>query len=269
MTIKKLIPLLVLLVVVTTVVIVTKEQKVAQPGDVISETQSTSTDIIINDTNDFYTITAELPREPKDTKDEMNKLFADIIKNKQEEWKIGGGLYIDEMKTRLDYPDRPVMKYELNIKYDRYESAKRDIVSYVFKSYEFTGGAHGGTGLFTFTFNKDGRLRIEQILNLTRENSIALTRILGERLKVSLGELYNEKFLSEGLGLAYIKEDGTFDKTKSDGFDFISNFENFVVTDEGITFIFSQYQVGPYAAGMPEVLLTWEELGDYLVQVPQ
>lgn len=76
--------------------------------------------------------------------------------------------------------------------------------------------------------------------------------------------MYNEQMLPEGLGLAYIKADGSFDKTKSDGFDFISNFENFVILDEGIKFIFSQYQVAPYAAGMPEVVVGWDELKPYL-----
>jgi hypothetical protein len=37
-----------------------------------------------------------------------------------------------------------------------------------------------------------------------------------------------------------------------------------VILDEGISFIFGQYDVAPYVAGMPEVTLSWAELKQFL-----
>lgn len=236
-------------------------------NDITTAITATSTDILINDTNDFYTIDVRIPRESLDKENLMEKNINSIVDVKKEEWKIGGGVYTEEQNISIQFPDRPKIKYELNIKYDKYKSVSKDTASYVFKNYEFTGGAHGNTGLVTYTYDKNGLVDIQNILNLNDGKDIALTRVLESRLRTSsLGEDYNEQMLTEGLGLAFLKKDGTFDKVKCkcDGFNFASNFTNFVVLDEGIKFIFGQYQVGPYAVGFPEVVLTWEELGGYL-----
>lgn len=228
---------------------------------------ATSTDIIIKDKNEFYNIEARIPRESRDKENIMEKNIMNIVSVKKEEWKIGGGVYTEEQNIAKQYPDRPKIEYELNIKYDKYQSKLKDTVSYVFKNYEFTGGAHGNTGLVTYTYDKNGLVDIQSILNLAdNKNDIALTKVLESKLKTSLGEYYNEQMLVEGLGLAFLKPDGSFDnvKCKCDGFNFASNFTNFVVLDEGIKFIFGQYQVGPYAVGFPEVLLSWSELSGYL-----
>ncbi|MBC7981743.1 DUF3298 domain-containing protein [Candidatus Parcubacteria bacterium] len=218
----------------------------------------------ISDTNEFYVIEAHIPIEPRDKDNVMSKTMTDIVNARKEEWKIGGALYSEEKGTDKQYPDRPAMKYELGINYEKFVSKGKDTITYVFKNYQFTGGAHGGTGLKTYTFDAKGLVYIQNVLDLNRKNSIALTRILESKLKSQLGEMYNEQMLPEGLGLAYIKDDGSFDKTKSDGFDFISNFEHFIILDDGIRFIFGQYQVAPYAAGMPEVVVSFEELAPYL-----
>jgi hypothetical protein len=73
--------------------------------------------------------------------------------------------------------------------------------------------------------------------------------------------------LQEGLGIAYLKADGkTLDKAKCncDGFFFPSNFQNFVIEDNGIRFIFNKYQIAPGSAGLPEIALDWETLKPYI-----
>ncbi len=236
-----------------------KEKEVVIPSSI-----ATTTDMFINHSNDFYTISAQYPKELKDRDFIMEKDVLRIVNQKKEEWKIGGPVYSEEKLISLQYPDRPILKYELNIQYDKFESKKTDTVSYFFKNYEFTGGAHGGTGLMTYTFDKNGQVQVENILDLNGSNSLALSKMLRDRLRVSLGELYNQEMLDGGLGLQFIKNGPISKSVGDDTFNFSLNFKHFVVLDEGIKFIFGQYQVAPYATGMPEVVLTWRELGPYL-----
>lgn len=207
---------------------------------------TTTEELTFDEENDFYIISAKYTR---DIESDVKKIIDDIKK----EWSLDGELYKNEMKLREDFPDRPIMKYELNIQYEKFTSTDLETISYVVRSYVFTGGAHGNTALMTYTFNKNGLVKIENILNLENDNSLKLTNIIFEKLNKKLGDNLNLDMLKDGLGLG----EGT-------GFDYTSNLENFIVIDEGIIFIYGQYQVAPYAAGQPEVLLRWEELEGYL-----
>jgi hypothetical protein len=40
----------------------------------------------------------------------------------------------------------------------------------------------------------------------------------------------------------------------------ISPSSDFYITSEGITYIYQQYEIGPYALGIVEVLIPWSEL---------
>ncbi len=224
------------------------------------------TEVSIKDTNDFYTISAQYPVEEMDKESDMKEFVEYVVKQKQEEWKVGGELYLAEKDIEKNFPDRPKMQYQLDISYTFTKSNRFNSTSYVFSSYEYTGGAHGGTGLATFTFNKDGRLMIEDILDINNNKDIEITRLIEKKLISALGENSSKETINEGLGLAFLRDDNTLDlvKCNCDGFFFGSNLQNFVVTDSGIKFIMSQYQVAPYAAGMPEALLSFDELKPYL-----
>lgn len=222
--------------------------------------------VSVRDTNEFYDIKADYPVEKMDKKGDMKEFVEYIVKQKQNDWKIGGELYNEEQKLVKDFPDRAKMQYQLNISYTFFNSNKFNTATYVFNSYEYTGGAHGGTGLSTFTFNKNGRVMIEDVLNMEGANDIEVSKLIAKKLETTLGESSSKETIYQGLGLSYLKPDYTLDKTKCncDGFFFGSNLQNFVITDLGIKFIFGQYQVAPYAVGMPEVLLTYDELKSYL-----
>jgi hypothetical protein len=222
--------------------------------------------VSVRDTNEFYDIKADYPVEKMDKKGDMKKYVEYVVEQKQKDWKIGGELYNEEQKLAKDFPDRPKMQYQLNISYTFSSSNKFNTTTYVFNAYEYTGGAHGGTGLSTFTFNKNGRVMIEDVLNMEGANDIEVSKLIAKKLEATLGESSSKETIYQGLGLSYLKPDYTLDKTKCncDGFFFGSNLQNFVITDLGIKFIFGQYQVAPYAVGMPEVLLTFDELKSYL-----
>lgn len=228
--------------------------------------KSTEDRVVIKDSNDFYNIEASYALDSWDKENKMKNFVENILKIKQEEWKIGGEIHTEEIKLNETFPDRFPMKYELFIDYERKEARGGGVVSYFYKVYEFTGGAHGNTFIQTFSFNQNKILFIEDILDLENGKDISLTRMLESKLASFLGEFNDTEMIRSGLGLAYLKEDGTFDfeKCNCDGFLFSSNFQNFLIEDNGLKFIFGQYQVAPYVAGMPEVVFSFEELSSYL-----
>lgn len=226
-----------------------------------------NTSLSFSEDTDFYSIKASYPDDPIDKEKVLKADIESKIAKAKEDWKIGGEIYNSEQKLSKDFPDRPKMKYEKNISYKKYVSQKNNTVTYVLEDYEFTGGAHGGTNVYTYTFNKDKRLKIEDIINFdTNNNDIALTKILKNSLLKVLGDDTDQDMLNNGLGLAFVNKNGIFDKAKCDcdGFFFPSNFQNFIILDEGIKFIMGQYAVAPYSSGMPEAIISWQELKPFL-----
>lgn len=222
----------------------------------------------LSDETEFYTISARYPVDSRDRKNEVEHYVKYIVSEKQKEWSVGGEAYNEERKLASLFPDRPIIKYELAIDFKTVSSQKIGTTSYVLEAYSFTGGAHGGTNLATFTFGREGRIAVEDILNFNDTgNDIVLTRLLKTNVLEVLGEYAEESMVDTGLGLAYLKADGvTLDLTKCqcDGFFFPSNFQNFTVTDEGLVVIMNQYQVAPYAMGMPEILMRWASLAPFM-----
>ena len=39
---------------------------------------------------------------------------------------------------------------------------------------------------------------------------------------------------------------------------------NFLLSEEGIVYIFNQYEIAPYAAGVIELTIPWDEVSDIL-----
>ena len=240
--------------------------------DIATSTATTTKEFeekTISDTNSFYDLGAKYPSDPLDINNEIENFVNYKIKQKQDEWKIGGEIYNAEQEVAKQFPSREKMTYTYDISYEKYESKDKGTVSYIFNTYEFTGGAHGVSVVNTFTFNKDGKVEIDEILNLANNNNdIKLSKVLAENILAKGDDITTKDMLMEGLGLSYLKSDGiTLDKAKCacDGFFFGSNFQNFYITNAGITFIFGQYEVAPGAAGNVSVLLDWNTLKPYLI----
>jgi len=222
----------------------------------------------ITDKNDFYEISVKYPVDSRDIKKEIETFISYLVENKQQEWKVGGEIYNEEKALSDLYPDRPEMVYSYDISYETFESLNKGTVSYVFTIYQFSGGAHGSAQINTFTFNNEGRVNIEDVLNISENNNdIELSRILAAKIKKEQNGMFMEDMMMEGMGLAYLKADGvTLDKEKCncDGFFYGSNLQNFYILDEGITFLFNQYQIAPGALGVIKTTLDWETLSPYL-----
>lgn len=153
-------------------------------------------------------------------------------------------------------------QHELNGSYKKVESKKLGTVSYVYSMYEFTCGAHGNTALTTFTFDLTGKaIVLDDVID--SDNFWNVSKKFGEeviipKLKTQLADMYRVDMVRGGL----FGEDRI--PIPKDGFLVTSPYMNFTVSDDGITFIFGQYQVAPYVAGMPEVFVSWNELAPYL-----
>jgi hypothetical protein len=118
-------------------------------------------------------------------------------------------------------------------------------VTYIIEAYTFTGGAHGNTTVATFTYDKTGKpVTLDDIFSAPYLNKIAA---------MSRTYFYNT------LGDEAIPEmiDSGTSATST-------NFSDWYLTDQNITFIFGQYQVGPYVVGMPEFSIAKSALSDII-----
>ncbi|MFA5052703.1 MAG: DUF3298 domain-containing protein [Parcubacteria group bacterium] len=226
------------------------------------------TEKAVEEKTDFYEITAKYPIDPWD-KDGAIKEFVNYqVDQRKEDWKVGGDIYNTEKDVEARFPDRPKMVYTMDITYTKYDSPKFGTRSYVFIIGEYTGGANANARVQSFSFNKDGRIQIGDILNLADDhNDIELTKILFDKAMTDPERFPSADITREGTGLAYLKDDGiTFDQSKChcDGFLFSSNFQNFVIKDEGIDFFFGKYQATIGASGVVDVMLDWDALAPYL-----
>ncbi len=116
------------------------------------------------------------------------------------------------------------------------------VVSYF--SHEYAGGAHGVYGHTYFNFDvKTGKLiKLKDILHADDHQFI--------------------KFYIDRLTKEYTMEDGEvpFLQTPKKAS------ENFFILPEGITFSYYPYELMGFAAGEPELFLSWEELGPFLIR---
>ena len=123
----------------------------------------------------------------------------------------------------------------------------KDIISYDVYAYSFTGGAHGLAGDYVMNFNlKDGSLVGESdffVPGYLEELACLLTAHLRESMPDE--DSYNALFVKD------IEPNG-----------------NFKVSEEGVTYIYGPYEIGPYYLGSIEVTLPWEELGTLVYDSP-
>ena len=123
----------------------------------------------------------------------------------------------------------------------------KDIISYDVYAYSFTGGAHGLAGDYVMNFNlKDGSLVGESdffVPGYQEELGGLLTAHLRESMPDE--DSYNALFVKD------IEPNG-----------------NFKVSEEGVTYIYGPYEIGPYYLGSIEVTLPWEELGPLVYDSP-
>lgn len=215
---------------------------------------------------DFYHMSVEYPEEMWDYKRDMQRYVESVVDFYKRDWSPGGMHYEKEMSFRNVNEEREYPKFELYVRYQKYEAPQLNVKSYLFSSYVTTGGANGTTHVASLNFNQDGLMTFEEVFSMSSEQEIILSRLLAEQVKDS-SAVFDYETVKEGLGLNFISQDGSsLDSLsmKKRDFTFRSNFNAFVVADTGIHFHFDKYTLAPGASGTTSVFLTWEQLKPFL-----
>ena len=150
------------------------------------------------------------------------------------------------IKNFVDNSKRNIMLnlyYTLYITYEEYKY--NNIISYIFKVSEFTGGAHPNNYLKSIRFDYDGNIITIDTLIFNDKN--ILIKLSNESRKILLSK---DEFKSDDIINMVL--DGT--RPNKD------NFENFALTNNGILVFFDYYQVGPYYYGVQKVLISYDKL---------
>lgn len=146
-----------------------------------------------------------------------------------------------------EFPQSVLLPYKLHIRELRLlEHNKQDIVSVRMAIYIYTGGAHGGTGYYSWNWSKQSEkfLSLEEVITPEQfTNLVTQARsILFERQK------QNDEY--DKHRKAHI-ERGTSEK---------KDFKVWNFKKDGIEIVFSEYQVASYAAGTFKVFVSLDSL---------
>jgi hypothetical protein len=124
------------------------------------------------------------------------------------------------------------------------DSSNTFLSMYIFSEYYGFGAAHGQHGISVIN------------IDLKTGNQLKLKDVLVDNYKSALKALGKRKFLEQN------GNEGWWFSTEDDQpFELP---EVFSITREGITFTYQHYEIGPYAAGAPEVFLSIKDLGSLL-----
>ena len=119
----------------------------------------------------------------------------------------------------------------------------KNTVSYVVTKYEYSGGAHGVTSEIAVNLDKKTGRVIEEEDFFVPGYREQLGKLLTKYLKPSL------------------KDEGTYDMLFSAE---LTPNGNFRITNEGVTYIYGQYEIGPYSMGIIHVTVPWQELDEII-----
>lgn len=238
--------------------------------DPMSGVASTPVDTgyVIQDSTDFYRLYAHVPAAPPDRQNAIETFIKAEVASHRNDWSPGGTEYEAAQADHRQNPDFPLIKYEYSLEPRKPAGPVKGATSYVLDIYEYLGGAHGDGRVQTFTFTQTGLIRITDLLNLSGVNAVSINRLLADKATDPKSETpFERQQVSEGLGLAYLQPDGrTLDTAAChcEADVFRNTLNTFSVSNQGITFYIEKYRIAAGAAGVPELLLTWQQLAPYL-----
>lgn len=155
-----------------------------------------------------------------------------------------------EMKD-ADMDEMPAMTYELAVR----KTADNDrYVSYRTTSYAFLGGAHGSATDYTVNIAKQTGTVIAQTVDTLQAKAM-------------------QPILRKGV-LSYLREQGDTEVTDKTLGDYLFIENNTIplpahtpyMAEDGIHFIYQQYEIGPYAMGMVAFTVPYDEIRPYLTR---
>lgn len=124
-----------------------------------------------------------------------------------------------------------------------------DIHSILFTILDYAGGAHPNTYYKSFVFDltNETEITLDDLFTDTTAALEIVSPLVQQHVMDQLGGDYTDtQWLETGTG------------TNPD------NYQTFVLTEDGILFVFPPYQLAAYAAGSFEVLVSYDDLADVL-----
>ncbi|MFT7557638.1 MAG: hypothetical protein ACI83D_000303 [Planctomycetota bacterium] len=130
-------------------------------------------------------------------------------------------------------------RWTLDITYSLHEFD--EWVTFVVHEAVYMGGAHGISTITSFTYDRSSGKRILLHDFVTKRQLVTLSNLAEKTLLNQIGIQSDQGFISSGTEPRY------------------DNFDTFFLTPEGVVFVFQMYQVAPYSAGVPEILIPYEQ----------
>jgi len=160
-----------------------------------------------------------------EVQEKINTLFASEAKKYVDTAKESSKGAYEELGFKYEYTSNYDIKYNSN-----------QVISLLFSSNEYTGGAHGMPEQWSYTINIDTGVvyTLNDLFKLVPEYK----QVINEKIKKEIAPMlmYDAKFQS-------INEDTTF-----------------YVKDEGVVVYFGVYEYTPYAAGFPEFYIPFRSV---------
>lgn len=202
--------------------------------------------ITLGSEKDKYQIEAEYPL--------IGSGIPEVVKNKinteLEKW-----VKVEVEKAKEDFEgmlkDPELTRSDLGLTYLSKVTVRNDFIKlpYInvsFQTYTYSGGAHGITAINTFVY--DART--------------------GQ--KIGLDDFLQGNYLQKISELSLQKIEATDPKLETYSFaiegtkPLEENFQNWTLESDGIHIIFSDYQVGPYVVGRPEITIPYDSVQSVL-----
>lgn len=193
--------------------------------------------------SDYIDVSIETPRveglDDAAVQDGINAVFSDYAQYAQSDIDT----YEQENKEFIEQGYNMGAPYAIDITFE-VMYLDNGLLSMTLADYRYTGGAHGGTILLAFTFDLStgDQLNLPDMMTDDRYKEFvnAVIREEIDRL-VSEGELYE---------LAPFED--------------IGNTSQWYLTEGAIVFYFQQYEYFPYAAGIQEFAVTYDQLQTFM-----
>lgn len=175
--------------------------------------------------------------------EKINNSISKYVLNFKNEIKDQAKEYGEEYKEKFSKANEKYIKYMYEA-YSDYKIAynKNNMISIPITTYEFTGGAHGMTYLKSFNYD------------LCTGKEIKLTDIFD-------GCSNYKEIINESIKLEIAKNSDLY-FTGKEGFNGISNDQDFYLEEDGIVVFFQLYDIAPYYVGIPKFKIPWSKFGN-------
>lgn len=180
----------------------------------------------ISDENQYYTIDVTYPVTKDVAINDKFKAFAEdqIVQFKEDTAWV------------MDPAIESAAEGTLSLTIDYREERSTHADNYIFTISTYTGGAHGLQITKTFAFDAVGTPIMQSDLFANPDTGLKAVAAFVQK-EIEKKKISDAEWIKDGAGATP------------------DNYQSFIISDAGVTFIFDPYQVAPYAAGTQNILV--------------